>query len=169
MWGPLHGGANVAVINMLQHIHDSDTSLSQYIEKVKTDPNTRLMGFGHRVYKNFDPRALILKDAADDLLNALGLSDPLLDLAKELEQVALHDEYFIERKLYPNVDFYSGVILKAIGIPVNMFTVMFAIGRMPGWIAHWYEQFQQTARIARPRQVYTGAGERDYVPADKRG
>ena len=168
LWGPLHGGANVAVVSMLEQIHESGMSLSKFVENVKTDPNTRLMGFGHRVYKNFDPRATILKDAADKLLDALGIDDPLLGLAKELEQVALNDDYFIERKLYPNVDFYSGVILKAIGIPVNMFTVMFAIGRMPGWIAHWYEQSRQAARIARPRQVYTGPAVRDYVPMDQR-
>ena len=170
LWGPLHGGANQAVINMLSQIHDSGVKLSDYIAKVKEkDSKTRLMGFGHRVYKNFDPRAKIIKQACDTVLNKLGVSDPLLDIARQLEDVALKDPYFVERKLYPNVDFYSGIIMRAIGIPVNMFTVMFAIGRMPGWIANWREvHLNPNARIYRPRQIYQGANERDYVPVEKR-
>ena len=141
------------------------------MQKVKDkESGARLMGFGHRVYKNFDPRAKILKASADKVLAKLGVDDPLLDIARQLEEVALNDEYFIERKLYPNVDFYSGIIMRAMGIPVNMFTVMFAIGRMPGWIAHWYEVFRDPkARINRPRQIYTGSGNRDYTPMEKRG
>jgi len=171
LWGPLHGGANVAVLEMLEDIRANHTDLKQYVAKVK-DKNSgvRLMGFGHRVYKNYDPRAKILKASCDQVLAKLKVSDPLLDLARELEEVALKDQYFIERKLYPNVDFYSGIIMRAIGIPVNMFTVMFAIGRMPGWIAQWKEVHDdKNSRIARPRQVFTGPTIRDYVPMDKRG
>jgi citrate synthase len=171
LWGPLHGGANTAVINMLQQIHDSGESVEKLIERVKAkDSKTKLMGFGHRVYKNFDPRAKIIKKACDDVLGTMGRQDPLLDLAKRLEEVALRDSYFVERKLYPNVDFYSGIILRAIGIPVDMFTVIFAIGRMPGWIANWREVHLDTSgRIYRPRQVYTGATQRSYVPMEQRG
>jgi citrate synthase len=170
LWGPLHGGANVAVVEMLQEIHDSGEKIEDLIAKVKDKKSkTRLMGFGHRVYKNFDPRAKIIKAACDKVLDKLGKHDPLLDIAKQLEEVALRDSYFTERKLYPNVDFYSGIILRAIGIPVNMFTVMFAIGRMPGWIANWKEVHAGHARIYRPRQVYTGPTQRAYVPMDQRG
>lgn len=170
LWGPLHGGANQAVIEMLQKIHADGGNLQKYIDMAKDkDSKFRLMGFGHRVYKNFDPRAKIIKKCADDLLNKLGISDPLLDLAKRLEEAALKDSYFIERKLYPNVDFYSGIIYRAIGIPLNMFPVMFAIGRMPGWIAHWKEMMDDPAtKIGRPRQIYTGELVRDYVPIEKR-
>jgi len=169
LWGPLHGGANQACIEMLQQIHDDpDLDVKKVVGKVK-NREFRLMGFGHRVYKNFDPRALILKDACDKLLSKLGIKDPLLDIAKQLEEVATHDDFFLERKLYPNVDFYSGIILRTIGIPVDMFTVMFAIGRMPGWIANWKEQYDQPKKkICRPRQVYTGPVQRDYVPMDQR-
>ncbi len=171
LWGPLHGGANVAVIKMLSDIIASGDSLESFIAKVKDkDSHARLMGFGHRVYKNFDPRANIIKQACDKVLAKKGIHDPLLDIAKRLEEVALKDEYFVERKLYPNVDFYSGIILRAIGIPMNMFTVMFAIGRLPGWIANWREvHMNPHARIYRPRQVYTGATQRDYVPVSERG
>jgi citrate synthase len=171
LWGPLHGGANVAVIDMLSELHASGEKLETFIERVKKkDANTRLMGFGHRVYKNFDPRAKILKSACDRMLDKLGINDPLLDLALRLEEVALRDPYFVERKLYPNVDYYSGIIMRAIGIPTNMFTVMFAIGRLPGWIAHWREvHTNAAARIDRPRQVYTGPAIREYVPMDQRG
>ncbi len=168
LWGPLHGGANMAVINMLRQIHESDMDVAEYVQQCK-DGNQRLMGFGHRVYKSFDPRAKILKTAADDVLDKLGINDPLLDIARELEQVAISDDYFLERNLYPNVDFYSGIILSALGIPLNMFTVMFAMGRMPGWIAHWYESFKEGGRIFRPRQIYTGPTERNYIPVDQRG
>ncbi len=158
LWGARHGGANVQVIRMLKAIHNGNMTVEEYVKKAK-DPESgvRLMGFGHRVYKNFDPRAKILGKVAEDLLAHLGREDPLLDIARELEEIALNDPYFIERKLYPNVDFYSGTILRAIGIPLNMFTVMFAIGRLPGWIAHWWEQMNDPdERIARPRQMYTG-------------
>jgi citrate synthase len=170
LWGPLHGGANVAVIDMLTHLQNSGEKLEKFVDRVKKkDANARLMGFGHRVYKNFDPRAKIIKEACDALLEKLGIHDPLLDLAMRLEQVALQDPYFVERKLYPNVDYYSGIIMRAIGIPTNMFTVLFAIGRLPGWIAHWREvRVNSTARIDRPRQVYTGAPERAYVPMEQR-
>jgi citrate synthase len=170
LWGPLHGGANTAVIKMLEQIHASGEPIESLIAKVKAkDSKVRLMGFGHRVYKNFDPRAKIIKRACDTVLNKLGIHDPLLDIAKKLEEVALKDSYFLERKLYPNVDFYSGIILRAIGIPVNMFTVIFAIGRMPGWIANWREvHLDNAGRIYRPRQVYTGPTERQYAPIDKR-
>jgi len=170
LWGPLHGGANQAVIEMLQKIHDDGGDLQKYINMAKDKTSQfRLMGFGHRVYKNFDPRAKIIKKCADDLLNKLGIQDPLLDIAKKLEEAALKDEYFVSRKLYPNVDFYSGIIYRAIGIPLNMFPVMFAIGRMPGWIAHWKEMMDDPAtKIGRPRQIYIGELTRDYVPIEKR-
>jgi citrate synthase len=168
LWGPLHGGANVEVVQNLQRMLREGVSAKQFVEKVKTDPTTRLMGFGHRVYKYYDPRAEVLKRTAADLLEKMGVHDPLLDIAKELEEAALNDEFFVERQLYPNVDFYSGIILRAIGIPLNMFTVMFAIGRMPGWIAHWYEASQENGRIFRPRQIYTGHSERDYTPIERR-
>jgi citrate synthase len=171
LWGPLHGGANVAVLEMLERIHHGGLSAEQAIKLAK-DPNSgfRLMGFGHRVYKNFDPRAVILKRAADKVLAQLGVKDPLLDVARKLEELALSDSYFVDRKLYPNVDFYSGIIMRAIGIPTNMFTVMFAIGRMPGWIAHWKEQHADgKLKIARPRQIYIGLREADYVPIEQRG
>ncbi len=167
LWGPLHGGANSAVIRMLQEIHDSGDDGSRFIQDAK-DGKARLMGFGHRVYKNYDPRAKIFGAAAERVMRALGREDPLLDIARRLEATALEDEYFIERKLYPNVDFYSGIVLKSIGIPVNMFTVMFAIGRMPGWIANWKEIAEAPKRIHRPRQIYTGKAKRDYVPLEKR-
>jgi len=171
LWGPLHGGANVAVVEMLSDLLASGEKLDHFIDRVKKrDSNVRLMGFGHRVYKNFDPRAKILKSACDRMLEKLGISDPLLDMARRLEEVALNDPYFIERRLYPNVDYYSGIIMRAIGIPTNMFTVMFAIGRLPGWISHWREVHTNTSqRIDRPRQIYTGPNIRDYVPIEQRG
>ena len=165
LWGPLHGGANQAVIEMLEQIDAEGISVKDYVAKVK-DKSTgvKLMGFGHRVYRNFDPRAAIIKKAADDLLDKMHIDDPKLELARELEAAALSDDYFVERKLYPNVDFYSGIILKAIGIPINMFTVMFAIGRMPGWIANWKEIHDNPGqRIYRPRQIYTGPTPREFV------
>ena len=164
LWGPLHGGANQAVIEMLEAILADGGDTEKYMAKAKDkDDPFRLMGFGHRVYKNFDPRARILKDAADDVLNAMGVTDPILDIAKKLEKHALEDEYFVERKLYPNVDFYSGIIYRALGIPTEMFTVMFALGRLPGWVAQWLENRTNKEPIGRPRQIYTGEGERDYV------
>jgi len=165
LWGRLHGGANQAVMEMLTQIRASGMSVGEYLAKVK-DRSTglRLMGFGHRVYRSFDPRAAILKQACDDLLNSLHVTDPRLDIARELEAAALNDDYFISRKLYPNVDFYSGIILTALGIPLNMFTVLFSIGRMPGWIANWKELYDSpTSRIYRPRQVYQGPTQRDWV------
>lgn len=170
LWGPLHGGANVAVLDMLEQINQGDLSVEEYMRLAK-DKNSgiRLMGFGHRVYKNFDPRAQILQRVAEKLLAHLNINDPLLDIGKRLEDIALSDSYFVERKLYPNVDFYSGIILRALGIPTNMFTVIFAMGRMPGWIAHWREQQLEGARIGRPRQIYTGPTSNDYVPRDQRG
>ena len=170
LWGPLHGGANVAVLEMLEQIHQGDITVEEYMTKVK-DKNSgvRLMGFGHRVYKNFDPRAQILQRVATKLLAHLNIDDPLLEIGQRLEQIALNDPYFIERKLYPNVDFYSGIILRALGIPTNMFTVIFAMGRMPGWIAHWREQNLQGSRIGRPRQIYTGPTKSDYIPRSARG
>ncbi len=158
LWGSLHGGANVAVIQMLESIHANNLTPEQYVEQAKDNTNSiRLMGFGHRVYKNFDPRAKLLKKVSEKFLEKMGINDPLLGIARRLEEIALSDPYFIERNLYPNVDFYSGIILRAIGIPANMFTVMFAIGRLPGWIAHWYEQNgDPQARISRPRQIYIG-------------
>jgi citrate synthase len=169
LWGPLHGGANAAVIEMLQFIHENHIELSDYVARVKEKGSkVRLMGFGHRVYKNYDPRAKIIKQMADRVLGKLKIRDPLLDIAKKLEEVALKDPYFVDRKLYPNVDFYSGIIMRAIGIPLNMFTVMFAIGRMPGWIANWKEVREGDSRIYRPRQVYVGRNLRDYVPIENR-
>lgn len=170
LWGPLHGGANQEVISMLEMIHADGGDYQKYMAMAKDKTSSfRLMGFGHRVYKNFDPRAKILKQAADDVLNELGVTDPLLDIAKNLEEIALNDSYFVERKLYPNVDFYSGIIYRAMGIPTEMFTVMFALGRLPGWIAQWKEMHEDPdSRINRPRQIYTGATNRDYEPASKR-
>tara|TARA_B100000497_G_C7507788_1_gene309539 strand:- start:16 stop:702 length:687 start_codon:yes stop_codon:yes gene_type:complete len=169
LWGPLHGGANQAVIEMLESIKKDGGDVSKYISKAKDKTDSfRLMGFGHRVYKNFDPRAKIIKKAADDVLDALGINDPVLDIAKQLETVALKDEYFVDRGLYPNVDFYSGIIYRALGIPTDMFTVMFAIGRLPGWVAQWKEMRENGDPIGRPRQVYTGYNERKYRPIDKR-
>jgi citrate synthase len=169
LWGPLHGGANVAVVDMLQSLYDNKCDIKRYISRVKDKKNNlRLMGFGHRVYKNYDPRASIMKETADRLLGRLKGSDPLLEIAKQLEEAALSDPYFIERRLYPNVDFYSGVILRAMGIPVNMFTVIFAMGRMPGWIANWKEVFDNQSALYRPRQIYVGPTLRDYVPMEQR-
>ncbi len=169
LWGPLHGGANQSVIEMLEAIKADGGDAKKYLDKAKdkNDP-FRLMGFGHRVYKNFDPRAKIIKKAADDVLAKLGVKDPVLEIAKELEHAALNDQYFIDRKLYPNVDFYSGIIYRALGIPTDMFTVMFALGRLPGWIAQWKEMRENGEPIGRPRQVYTGENERDYVSMNKR-
>ncbi len=170
LWGPLHGGANQAVITMLQQIHDSGDDGHAFITAAK-DKNSgkRLMGFGHRVYKNYDPRAKIIKESCDNLLHSLHREDPLLDIAKKLESAALHDSYFVERKLYPNVDFYSGIIMRAIGIPTEMFTVMFAIGRMPGWIANFKEILDEPhKRICRPRQIYVGPASSHYVPKEQR-
>ncbi len=169
LWGPLHGGANQKVIEMLDAILKNGGDTKKFIDKAK-DPNDpfRLMGFGHRVYKNFDPRAQILKKSADTILDKLGVDEPEFEIAKQLEEAALHDEYFIKRKLYPNVDFYSGIIMKAIGIPIEMFPVMFSIGRLPGWIAQWKEMRSHNEPIGRPRQIYVGANERDYVPVESR-
>ena len=163
LWGPLHGGANQAVIEMLKTIKKDNSNYKRYIELAKDKTSSfRLMGFGHRVYKNYDPRAKIIKKAADKVLTKLNINDPLLDLAKELEQAALNDEYFINRNLYPNVDFYSGIIYRSMGIPTNMFTVMFALGRLPGWLAHWKEMIHSPDfRINRPRQIYTGQNQRN--------
>jgi len=158
LWGPLHGGANQEVLEMLEEIRNDGGNVKKYVDKAKDKNDTfRLMGFGHRVYKNFDPRAKIIKKACDNVLNKLGIKDPILDIAKQLEEAALTDSYFVERKLYPNVDFYSGIIYRAIGFPVHMFTVLFALGRLPGWIAQWKEMIDQKQPIGRPRQVYTGA------------
>ncbi|HET7082208.1 MAG TPA: citrate synthase [Candidatus Limnocylindria bacterium] len=170
LWGPLHGGANQAVIEMLEQIAADGGDVAKYVARAKDkDDHFRLMGFGHRVYHNFDPRAKIIKAAADRVLHAMGSSDALFEIAERLEEVALHDEYFVERKLYPNVDFYSGLIYRAIGFPNTMFTAMFAIGRLPGWIAHWKEMIEDPAtKIGRPRQVYVGAGARDYVAIEQR-
>jgi citrate synthase len=171
LWGPLHGGANVEVLNMLEQIHKGNITPQEYVKLAKDkDSKVRLMGFGHRVYKNFDPRAQMLQKVAEELVPMISGNDPLLSIARTLEEIALSDPYFVERRLYPNVDFYSGIILRAIGIPTNMFTVMFAIGRLPGWIAHWWEQNQTPgSRIARPRQIYTGNNVSDYVPIEQRG
>jgi citrate synthase len=171
LWGPLHGGANEACVAMLQRILDDGGNVKKYVDMAKDkDKDFLLMGFGHRVYKNYDPRATIIKAACDKLLAKRHINDPIFDIAKQLEEVALNDPYFVERKLYPNVDFYSGVIYRAIGIPVPMFTVLFAMGRLPGWIAHWLEMHQNpNTRICRPRQIYTGAEKRPFVPIDKRG
>ncbi len=170
LWGPLHGGANQRVIQMLERIREDGSDYKKYVNMAKDKNNPfRLMGFGHRVYKNFDPRARILKEAAAKVLDKLGINDPLLDIARQLEEVALRDEYFIERKLYPNVDFYSGILYRAMGIPTNMFTVMFSLGRLPGWIAQWKEMRENPkARIYRPRQIYVGAPQRSFVPLDER-
>ena len=169
LWGPLHGGANQAVLEMLEAIKADGGDTKKYMAKAKdkSDP-FRLMGFGHRVYKNFDPRARIIKKAADEVLADLGVDDPILDIAKGLEQEALNDQYFVDRKLYPNVDFYSGIIYRAMGIPVEMFTVMFALGRLPGWIAQWKEMRLRKEPIGRPRQIYIGENERDFVDIEKR-
>ena len=169
LWGPLHGGANQKVIEMLEAIKNDGGDAQRYIEKAKdkNDP-FRLMGFGHRVYKNYDPRALIIKKSADDIMEKMGISDPVLDIAKQLEETALADPYFAERKLFPNVDFYSGIIYRAMGFPVEMFTVLFAMGRLPGWIAQWKEMRDQNQPIGRPRQIYTGPVARDWVPMEKR-
>jgi citrate synthase len=171
LWGPLHGGANQAVLEMLTEIHAEGDDGTRFLEQVKNKSgNRRLMGFGHRVYKNFDPRALIIKQQCDLVLARLHKADPLLDIAKKLEETALHDDYFVSRKLYPNVDFYSGIIMRAIGIPTEMFTVLFAIGRMPGWIANYKEVMEdKQGKISRPRQIYTGATRRAYVAPDERG
>jgi citrate synthase len=171
LWGPLHGGANQEVVEMLQDIRTKGLTAKQFVDQVKDKKSgVRLMGFGHRVYKNFDPRAKIIKRACDEVLNKLGIKDPMLDMAKELEETALKDPYFVERKLYPNVDFYSGIIYRALGIPTAMFTVMFALGRLPGWIAHWKEMIEEPGtKIARPRQIYTGPTETHYQPIEQRG
>ena len=170
LWGALHGGANQRVIEMLRMIHSDGDNYQKYVDLAKDkNSNFKLMGFGHRVYKNFDPRAKILKRSADVLLNKMGINDPLLNIAQELEKVALKDEFFVARNLYPNVDFYSGIIYRALGIPTKMFTVMFALGRLPGWIAQWKEMRNaEVPRIYRPRQIYTGATKRDFVPMKKR-
>jgi citrate synthase len=171
LWGPLHGGANEAVVLMLERIIAEGCDVKKFVDLAKDKKsNFRLMGFGHRVYKNFDPRCTIIRNACVKILSKMQVRDPLFDIAKELEQVALHDEYFIERKLYPNVDFYSGVIYRALGIPVGMFTVLFAMGRLPGWIAHWVEMHNNPQKkICRPRQVYVGPAEREFVPRAQRG
>jgi citrate synthase len=168
--GPLHGGANEAVLDMLSYIRDNNIKPKDFMEKVKDKKSSvKLMGFGHRVYKSYDPRAAIIKRRADEVLPALGVRDELLDIAKEVEGVALEDDYFIERKLYPNVDFYSGIIYRAMGFPASMFTPLFALGRLPGWIAQWREMVSEPAgKICRPRQVYIGSDQRDYVPVDER-
>ncbi|WP_234904197.1 citrate synthase [Mycolicibacterium frederiksbergense] len=164
LWGPLHGGANQAVLEMLTKIRDGDDDVATFVKKVKNrEDGVKLMGFGHRVYKNYDPRARIVKEQADKILAKLGVDDPLLDIAKQLEEIALTDDFFVERKLYPNVDYYTGVIYRAMGFPTRMFTVLFALGRLPGWIAHWREMHSEPGKIGRPRQIYTGYTERDYV------
>jgi citrate synthase len=169
LWGPLHGGANQAVLEMLEKIRQSGGDVDDFVKKVKNrEEGVKLMGFGHRVYKNYDPRARIVKEQADKILAKLGVNDELLDIAKQLEEIALTDDFFIERKLYPNVDYYTGVIYRAMGFPTRMFTVLFAIGRLPGWIAHWREMHSEPNKIGRPRQIYTGYTERDYPEIDKR-
>ena len=169
LWGPLHGGANQSVLEMLEKIRGEGGNVHEFVRKVKNrEDGVKLMGFGHRVYKNYDPRARIVKEQADKILGKLGGDDELLDIAKSLEEVALTDDYFVERKLYPNVDFYTGVIYRAMGFPTRMFTVLFALGRLPGWIAHWREMHEEPNKIGRPRQIYTGYGERDYVSIDGR-
>ena len=170
LWGALHGGANQRVLEMLKMIHADGDNFEKYVDMAKDKKsNFKMMGFGHRVYKNFDPRAKILKKSADNLLLKMGINDPLLKIAKELEQVALKDDFFVSRKLYPNVDFYSGIIYRALGIPTKMFTVMFALGRLPGWIAQWKEMRNaEKPRIYRPRQIYSGVAKRDFIPLDKR-
>jgi citrate synthase len=170
LWGPLHGGANQAVIEMLQNIHDDGGDVNKYVKKAKdsNDP-FRLMGFGHRVYKNFDPRSRIIKKLAHKIFNKATSHEPLLEIALKLEEIAINDDYFVEKKLYPNVDFYSGLIYKALNIPINMFPVMFAMGRLPGWIAQWKElQKDKDFKIGRPRQIYTGLAKRDYISIQKR-
>ena len=170
LWGPLHGGANQAVIEMLSQIHESGGDYKSFMDNVKDkSKGIRLMGFGHRVYKSYDPRARILKKMADKLLPHLNVKDPLLDIAKNLEEIALSDSYFVERNLYPNVDFYSGIVYRAIGIPLDMFTVMFALGRLPGWLAQWREMMNDPkSKIGRPRQIYTGEKAKTFVPLNKR-
>jgi len=170
LWGPRHGGANQQVMDMLETIHADQGNVQKYVEMAKDRAHPfRLFGFGHRVYKNYDPRAKILKQMCDRVLSSLGVQDPLVEIAKTLEDIALKDDFFISRKLYPNVDFYSGIIYKAIGFPVNLFTVLFAIGRLPGWVAHWREMMQEsTVKIGRPRQLYTGPTQTPYVPMEKR-
>lgn len=169
LWGPLHGGANQAVLEMLKQIHNDGGDVQKFVNLAKDKGSGfRLMGFGHRVYKNFDPRATILKGYCDKILDLLGTPDPLLDIAKQLEEAALTDEYFIERNLYPNVDFYSGIIYKALGFPTDMFTVLFSLGRLPGWIAHWLEMRNGISKIGRPRQIYTGQTERNYESLSQR-
>jgi citrate synthase len=170
LFGPLHGGANQAVLEMLQDLQEQGGDVAAFVERVKNkEPGVKLMGFGHRVYKSFDPRAAVVKEAARDVLEKMNRPDPLLDLAMQLEEVALSDDYFVERKLYPNVDFYTGVIYKAMGFPTRMFTVLFALGRLPGWIAQWREMMADpSTKIGRPRQVYTGPAERTYVGMDQR-
>jgi citrate synthase len=169
LWGPLHGGANQQVLEMLQEIKDSGITPQQHLDKVKNkEAGVRLMGFGHRVYKNFDPRAKIIKGACDNVLKKLGVNDPLLDIAMKLEEIALKDEYFVSRKLYPNVDFYSGIIYKALGFPTQMFTVLFALGRLPGWIAQWKEMRENNEPIGRPRQLYLGEPLRPFIKMSDR-
>ncbi len=169
LWGPLHGGANQAVLEMLENIKNDGGNTQKWLDKAKDKEDPfRLMGFGHRVYKNFDPRATIIKKAADQVLDKLGVNDPVLEIAKQLEEAALNDDYFKARKLFPNVDFYSGIIYRAMGFPVEMFTVLFALGRLPGWIAQWKEMLEQRTPIGRPRQVYTGSNERQYVDVNAR-
>lgn len=169
LWGPLHGGANQEVVEMLERIQEDGGNVQKWVDKAKDkNDDFRLMGFGHRVYKNFDPRARIIKKAADQILDKLGIQDEALEIAKKLEQAALEDEYFVSRKLYPNVDFYSGIIYKALGIPTEMFTVMFAVGRLPGWIAQWIEMRKNNEPIGRPRQIYTGPAKRDYTDISTR-
>lgn len=163
LWGPLHGGANQAVLEMLERIRSEGGDTHDFVRRVKNrEDGVKLMGFGHRVYKNYDPRARICKEQADKILGKLGGDDQLLEIAKALEEAALTDDYFVERKLYPNVDFYTGLIYRAIGFPTRMFTVLFALGRLPGWIAHWREMHSEPGKIGRPRQIYTGYGERQY-------
>ena len=170
LFGPLHGGANQAVLEMLQRIQGAEYDVDTFMQKVKDkEDGVRLMGFGHRVYKNYDPRAAIVKETAHSVLGKLGVQDELLDIAMRLEEIALADDYFVERKLYPNVDFYTGLIYKAMGFPTKMFTVLFALGRLPGWIAQWREMIADSeTKIGRPRQIYVGATERDYVALDQR-
>ena len=170
LFGPLHGGANAAVLEMLEGIRNDDGDVKRFVERVKSkEKGVKLMGFGHRVYKNYDPRAAIIKKTADEVLSALGKRDDLLDIAIELEGYALSDDYFVSRKLYPNVDFYTGLLYRAMGFPTKMFTVLFAIGRLPGWIAQWHEMIDDPqTKIGRPRQLYTGPAERSYVPLDQR-
>ena len=169
LWGPLHGGANQSVLEMLEEIRTDGGNVKEFVRKVKDrEDGVKLMGFGHRVYKNYDPRARIVKEQADKILGKLGGDDELLDIAKALEESALTDDFFIERKLYPNVDFYTGVIYRAMGFPTRMFTVLFALGRLPGWIAHWREMHEEPNKIGRPRQIYTGYGERDYIAPGSR-